>query len=133
MLGEEQRANDMLDGALAVIEARPRLGTGGFWVNDARIHAIRQRPDEALHALRTAADSGWRFQTWYHLEFDPNLESIRGTPEFAAIDAAVKADLAAQAERVRELEASGELGAMAGRPGLSIPAPLAAAGGAGRL
>ena len=111
LLGEDQRANDILAGALAVIETKPRLGTGGFWVNDARVHAIQKRPEKALDALRAAVDDGWRLHTWYYLDLDPNLDSIRGMPEFAEIAAIVEADLKEQAERVKELEASGELGA----------------------
>ncbi len=110
LVGEERRANDLLEGSLAVIETKPRLGTNGFWVNDARIYAIQQRPERALGALRSAVEAGWRLHTWYHLDLDPNLEPIRGTPEFAEISTLVRADLERQAERVRELEASGELG-----------------------
>ncbi len=117
LLGEDRRANDILEGALAVIENKPRLGTNGFWVSDARVHAIQKRPEMALAALRTAVESGWRFHTWYYLDLDPNLESIRGTPEFGRIHALVKADLERQAERVKELEASGELAS----PGLAVP------------
>lgn len=111
LTGEEDRADSILKGALAVIETKPRLGTGGFWVNDARIYALQQRPDMALAALLEAVESGWRLHTWYYLDMDPNLESIRGTPEFARLNAFVKADLETQAERVRELKASGELAA----------------------
>jgi len=109
LLGEDQRANDILDGALEVIKTKPRLGTNGFWVNDARIHAIHKRPEMALEALRTAVEAGWRLHTWYYLDMDPNLESIRGAPDFAQLSAFVKADLEEQAERVQELKLSGEL------------------------
>jgi TolB-like protein/tetratricopeptide (TPR) repeat protein len=133
LLGEERRADDILAGSLAVIATKPRLGTGGYWVNDARIHAIQQRPEQALDALREAVDAGWRLHTWYYLDLDPNLEPIRGTPEFAAIDAIVEADLARQAERVRELEASGELGGAAGTGAVPSRGTLPiAAGGAGQ-
>ena len=111
LTGEEERADSILKGALAVIETKPRLGTGGFWVNDARIYALQQRPDMELAALLEAVESGWRLHTWYYLDMDPNLESIRGSPEFARLNAFVKADLEKQAERVRELKASGELAA----------------------
>lgn len=108
-LGETERATDMLEGALKVMKTRPRLGIAGYWINDARAYAVQGNSEKALDALRTAVDAGWRLHTWYHLDLDPNLESIRGTPEFAEINALVKADLEQQAERVRELEASGEL------------------------
>ena len=109
LVGEDQRANDILDGALEVLKTKPRLGTNGFWVNDARIHAIRKRPDMALEDLRTAIEAGWRLHTWYYLEMDPNLESIRDTAEFARLSTFVKSDLEKQAERVKELKSSGEL------------------------
>lgn len=108
-LGETERAAEMLEGAINVMKTRPRLGTAGYWINDARAYAVQGNTEKALDALRTAVDAGWRVHTWYHLDLDPNLESIRGTPEFAEISAFVKADLERQAERVRELEASGEL------------------------
>ncbi len=112
LLGEDRRATDILDGALAVIQTKPRLGTNGFWVSDARAYAIQKRPEMALDALRTAVEAGWRFHTWYYLDLDPNLESIRGTPEFARLNALVKADLERQAARVKELKASGELASL---------------------
>ncbi len=45
----------------------------------------------------------------FHLLHNPNLESIRDTPEFAAITAEIEADMAAQLERVREMQRNGEL------------------------
>jgi tetratricopeptide (TPR) repeat protein len=108
-LGEKDRANDILDGALAVLKTMPRLGTNGFWVDDARIYATQGRTEKALEALSQAVESGWRFQTWYYLDLDPNLHSIRDTAEFARLRAIVESDLQNQAERLRELEASGEL------------------------
>jgi len=38
-----------------------------------------------------------------------NRESIRDTPEFAAIVAEIEADMAEQLARVREMERNGEL------------------------
>jgi hypothetical protein len=47
----------------------------------------------------------WRFQLLYN----PNLDSIRDTPEFAAIVAEIESDMAEQLVRVREMQRSGEL------------------------
>ncbi len=47
----------------------------------------------------------WRWQVLYN----PNLKSIRNTPEFAAIIAEIEADMAAKLARVREMERNGEL------------------------
>ena len=108
-LGERERANDLLEGGLKIIETVPRLGTDGYWITDVRIYALQQRPQKALAALRQAIDEGWRVLVWYYLEHDPNLDSIRDEPEFQRLYAELRADLAAQAERVEDLRASGEL------------------------
>jgi hypothetical protein len=50
----------------------------------------------------------WRWQLLYN----PNLESIRDTPEFAAIVAEIETDMAEQLARVREMQRSGELTAI---------------------
>ena len=108
-LGETDRANDMLNGALKVIESRPRLGVSGHWISDVRVYATLHRTEQALAALREAIDAGWRLHTWYYLMLDPNLEAIRGNPKFDALYQIVQSDLARQAENVRNLRASGEL------------------------
>ena len=92
-----------------MIQTIPRLGIAGHYVTDVRIYAIQNRRDKALTALRQAVDEGWRFMTWYYLEQDPSLDSIRGTPEFDRISAELRKDLHRQLERVRDLKASGEL------------------------
>lgn len=108
-LGEQERANDLLDGSLEVIGTMPRLGVSGYDICDVRIYALQQRPERALAALREAVNEGWRLWVWFYLERDPNLDSIRGEPEFQRLHAELRADLAAQARHVQELRASGEL------------------------
>lgn len=108
-LDERERANDLLEASLGVIGTLPRLGTHGFGIADVRIFALQQRPERALDALRQAIDEGWRLFSWFYLQYDPNLDSIRNDPEFQRLYAEVRADLALQARRVQELKASGEL------------------------
>lgn len=108
-LEQRERANDLLEGSLEVIETLPRLGTSGYLITDVRIFALQERQDRALAALRQAIDEGWRVFAWYLLDHDPNLDSIRGTPEFERLRQFIKDDLAVQANRVRDLKASGEL------------------------
>lgn len=108
-LGEQERADDLLAGCLEVIQSRPRHGINGYWITDVRVYSLQQRPEQALNALRQAVDEGWRIFSWLYLQHDPALDAIRGEPEFQRVYAELQADLAAQAERVRALKASGEL------------------------
>jgi len=77
-----------------------------------------------LAALRQAIDEGWRSQWWYFLERDPNLESLHGEPGFQPMLEEIRADMAAQLERVREMERRGELALTA-----ELPAPTDHASG----
>ena len=112
-LGEKDRADDLLEGSLQVIKALPRFGTEGYYITDVQIFALQQRPQRALDALRQAIDAGWRIFAWLNMEYDPNLDSIRGKPEFQRLYTELQIDLAAQAEHVQDLTASGELSSIA--------------------
>ena len=112
-LGEKDRADDLLEGSLQVIKTLPRLGTDGYWITDVRILAMQNRREQALGALRQAIDEGWRTLSWLYLEYDPSLDSIRGEPEFQRLYTELQIDLAAQAELVQNLKASGELSSIA--------------------
>jgi tetratricopeptide (TPR) repeat protein len=107
--GEQQQADLLLDRSLEQIQTIPRLSSFGYGLADVRIHAIRGDRQKALSALRQAVDAGWRGQWWYHLERDLSLEPLHDEPEYQAMVAELKADMAAQLERVRELERNGEL------------------------
>ncbi len=76
---------------------------------DVELHALRGEKEEALAALREHADQGTRDMWRWQVLYNPNLESIRDTPEFAAIVAEIEADMAAQLARVRDMERNGEL------------------------
>jgi tetratricopeptide (TPR) repeat protein len=108
-LDQTERANDLLEGALAVIETIPRLGTEGYWVLDAQVYALQGRSDMALAALREATEQGWRVLTWFYLDHDPNLELLRAEPEFQRLRQLIHDDLEAQASRTEQLRASGDL------------------------
>ncbi len=107
--GEQQQADLLLDRSLAHIKTRPRLGAGGYKIADVLIYALQGKPNAALAALREAIDQGWRTSWWWYLEHDANLDSIRDEPEFQDMLDEIKADMAAQLQRVRAMEANGEL------------------------
>ena len=107
--GEQERADLLLDLSLAHVKTLPRLGPGGYGIDDVLIYALQGKSETALAALREAIDQGWRMNWWYYLEHDANLDSIRDEPGFQAMLNEIKADMAAQLERVRVMEANGEL------------------------
>ncbi len=108
-LGLHDAADGLLAGAEWAIQGVPRLGTDGFWISDASIHALRGDSESALDALADAIAQGWRIKTWYVLDSDPNLESIRDEPRFQQMRTLVMNDLAQQAKRVEEIRASGDI------------------------
>lgn len=113
--GEGARANELLDKCQNFMRERPRLGWwGGYWVADVQILALQGRKEEALAALQRAVDEGWRSLWWYYLQYDMNLDSIRGEPEFQRVVDQIEADMSAQMQRVREMEQSGEISAIPG-------------------
>ncbi len=81
----------------------------GYGFADVDLHALRGEKEKALAALREGVASGTRYLSRLQLLYNPNLESIRDTPEFAAIIAEIEADMAVQLEQVREMERNGEL------------------------
>jgi tetratricopeptide (TPR) repeat protein len=107
--GESERAHLLLTRALQQIQKRPRLGSFGYGIADVQLYALRGEKQKALSALRQAIDEGWRRDWWYWLQQKPDLEPLHGDPEFQAMVEEIRADMAAQLERLREMERRGEL------------------------
>jgi TolB-like protein/tetratricopeptide (TPR) repeat protein len=107
--GQEERAESLLSLVESELPHWPSTREWGHGIADVELHALRGEKEKALAALQEHADRGtrdmWRWQVFYN----PNLESIRDTPEFAAIVAEIEADMAEQLARVREMERNGEL------------------------
>jgi tetratricopeptide (TPR) repeat protein len=107
--GEQERADLLLNRSLQHIQTHQRLGWFGYQIADVQIYALQGDKRKALSALRQAIDEGWRLFWWYFLEHDPSLDSLHDEPEYQAMVAEIEADMAAQLERVREMERNGEL------------------------
>jgi TolB-like protein/Flp pilus assembly protein TadD len=106
---EPAYADLLLQRSLEVLQQVPRLGAFGYGVADARIYALRGENQKALAALRRAIDERWRGLWWYSLEHDLALEPLHGEPEYQAMIAEIRAEMAQQLARVREMENNGDL------------------------
>jgi len=104
--GETARADRLLERALVVLKTMPRVGLDGYWLGDVKIHAMQGHTERALTALRDAVDDGWLTITGYNRQL---LEQFLDGPEYRSIIAEIDAKLAAQLERVREMENEGKL------------------------
>jgi tetratricopeptide (TPR) repeat protein len=103
--GNDTTADSLLEKSLSVIgETTDRY----YPPARATAYLLQGETDRALAALREDIDAGWR-AGWWLLEREPIYEPLWDQPEFQAMMAEVKADMAAQLARVREMERNGEL------------------------
>ncbi len=107
--GDEPRSDLLLDRILAFMQPLPRVGGYGYAPFKAYAFAVRGDKRESLAALRAAVDDGWRNFWRLFLKYDPVFASLQDAPEYQAIVAGVEADMAAQLENARAMEARGEL------------------------
>jgi hypothetical protein len=95
-LGRNDEAHALMEGIERAIRPLPRLGDG-FGIADVQIFSLRAETGKALAALRNAEREGWRGPLWrYARDVDPALAAIRNDPEFKAIFADIKRDMARQ-------------------------------------
>jgi TolB-like protein/Tfp pilus assembly protein PilF len=100
-VGDVEQAARLLQLYDSVLATWPRLGPWGYGVTDAQVFAMKDRPRDALAALRTAQRAGWRGPYWrYYRDFDPTLASIRSDPEFKAIFDEIERDVAQQRDKL---------------------------------
>jgi TolB-like protein/Tfp pilus assembly protein PilF len=107
--GELECAGRLLTKSLEQMRQMPRLGARGYGIADVEVYARQGRIRLALDTLRQAIDRGYRRFWWSQGESSPHMTAMLDEPEFQAMMDEVRADMAAQLERVRAMEASGEL------------------------
>jgi len=107
--GNIECADRMLDAALEFMQRMPRLGLRGYGIADVEIYARQGKTRLALDTLRKSIDDGYRWSWWTQGEGSPHMTSLLENAEFKAMMDEIRADMAAQLERVRQMEANGEL------------------------
>ena len=110
-VGEEQRADSLLDIALDFVQTLPRIGLFGHGIRDVQILALQGKPLDALAAFRDAIDEGFRgtvSSNGWPLAYDPYLSSLRGQPGFQAMVGELEDMIAFMRQRVADAEQSGD-------------------------
>jgi TolB-like protein len=109
--GEKAKAESLFSLVESELPHWPKEGleVGGYGIADVELYALRGKKERALAALREHAAAGLGHMWRWRLLYNPNLDSIRNTSEFAAIIAEIEADMAEQLARVREMQRSGKL------------------------
>jgi len=107
--GDAAGARRLLERSLAYIDSLPVADLDLFGIHRARAQAILGDDEAALATLRLAIDAGWRTQWTFYLLEDRAFDDIRADRRFQALIDDVRADVAAQLEKVREFEASGRI------------------------
>ena len=109
LAGQEADAESLLSVVESELSHWPTAPPWGYGIADVELHALRGEKEKALAALQKHAEASLRDRWRWQILHNPNLESIRDTPEFAAIVAEIEADMAEQLARVHEMERNGEL------------------------
>jgi hypothetical protein len=105
--GEAKRAAELLEGSLGFARSLPRMGFLGSNMVYVQILSLQGRQAEALRALGELVQSGYALEWRYFRDFDPNLEAIRGRPEFKAAFAEIERNMAKERVELARRPASG--------------------------
>lgn len=107
--GERECATMLLNKVHERLQTLPRLGSAGYGIADVEVYARLGNREEAIAALRRAIDGRYRAFWWAQGEKSPHTLSLHEDPEFVALMQKIKADMALQLARVRDMRASGEM------------------------
>ncbi len=100
--GDKSQADKLFKRVINYINQFNRLGAWGYGITDVEMYTLQGKKQQALSALKEAVDEGWRYNWWWFTEKNSNLASIHNEPEYRAIIAKIKADMAQQ---LKNLEA----------------------------
>ncbi len=120
-LGNTDKADRLLEQALAVTGTLPRVGYSGYGIRDVQILALQGRRSTALDKLRDAVDEGFVSVMPYDLwtaDIDPLIASLRSEPRFIEMRKEVQArvdTMRQNVEAAREADDWSELRSRAGR------------------
>jgi TolB-like protein/DNA-binding winged helix-turn-helix (wHTH) protein/Tfp pilus assembly protein PilF len=104
--GDRQRANVVLDNALATMATLPRVRGEGYGELDVAIHVLRGDRGGAIAALREAIDAKWR-DNWWRFRY-PFYDTMNSEPGWRSLIAELEADAVRQRERYADLVARDE-------------------------
>ena len=85
-LGEQEKANAIIDASLEALDRMRLLQGGGTTagVDDAMLYALRGEREEALTRLEAAIDSGWFFYA-FAMKEDASFSSMKDDPRLIAL------------------------------------------------
>jgi TolB-like protein len=106
--GQQAKAEALLSLVESELPHWPTATGSGHGIADVELHVLRGENENALAALQKHVEENSIDQWRWRFLYNPNLEPIRGTPEFAAIVEEMEVNAADQLARVRELERNGE-------------------------
>jgi len=108
--GEKHAAEVLIDAGIAWFSNTQPPGVHGYLVNivDVEFLALRGDVTGALAALDQAVSGGWNFN-WRWALGNPNLDSLRESPQFEAIAAKLESDMVTQLKAIQALPYQGEL------------------------
>jgi hypothetical protein len=109
--GDRAYAQKLLLAALPVVREQPRMGWFGQGIHEVRILALLGRKEDALGALRSLIDDGFRepiLTDLWSLAQDPFLASLRGDQRFDAMLDDVNRSLGEMYERALQAERTGD-------------------------
>lgn len=82
LLGDTEKSDAMDSAINLALQQWPRLSVLGYGIADVELLARNGDKAGALAALEDAINEDWHHLWWFHLDFNPHLDSLRNEPKF---------------------------------------------------